>query len=963
MSLMDAPPLSAAGLFELLNFHSQNRRLVKLETAFGSTLVAERMRIREAVNEPFELTVDALSSSAHLELKPLVGEQMSVRLQCVQNGIDGYRPWHGYVFSAAQLGSDGGVARYRLVMRPWLSFLGLRSESRIFQDQTALATVEQVFRDCPGANFRIEVTEPLRVRSLCTQYRETSFDFISRLLAEEGLSYHFEHLDGDAAAGADKQGQARHVMVITDRGAARASLGPIRFAGASVMGIGEAIDKFSEQQNVQTNSVTLGSWNYKQLTGTAGQAAAEPQDNIGTLERYDGTGAYRYENIEHAERAADLRLAWHDLQRQRVQGSGTVGRLIPGSRFDLLDHASGNSNYTLVSVEHEAANNLGSEAAQLLAAPDMASGQYRNHFEAVPAELVIVPQPRIKPAVPGVQTALVVGVPTDALTTDRDLRVKVQFHWQRGALPNPGGLGHQTPSDTEGNAPGNERSGSWVRVAQPSAGANWGAVFVPRQGTEVLVDFVEGDIDRPLIVGQLHNGQDALPWPAGVDSGANHPGTLSGWQSETLDGEGLNQWVVDDATGQLRMRLASLSQGGPWSELSLGHIIGQGSRSSQRGAWLGSGFYAHTDGWATVRGAQGLLLSATSRAGTYGSAQSTQMDAQEAVAQLKGAQQLGQALDDAAQGQGALGLASHKKDAQEALEGLLKAIDPKQDGKYDDQRKANGREAGDPVERFDKPYVVLDTPSAAIITSPATIATFSGQDTSLTAQGDVHVAAAHTASLISGQTTSLYTHQGELQAIAANGDLSLRAHTDQLELLADKDITVVSVNNEITITAKQRIELVGGDSKVVLDGANIDFVTSGTFTVKAASHEWAGGASGSTNLEALPQGLAGQTPQVLELNHHWPDLTPMAGAPYRAVFADGSSRSGTLDAQGQARLEGIPSGLAEVFYGEDARPAVLKPVTLQTVTDDALAEDLRKLGLDPQTVNLQALVQRQAGRA
>src|SRR6185369_13517736 len=104
---------------------------------------------------------------------------------------------------------------------------------------------------------------------------------------------------------------------------------------------------------------------------------------------------------------------------------------------------------------------------------------------------------------------------------------------------------------------------------------------------------------------------------------------------------GINQWVVDDATSQLRMRLASHSPGSPWSELSLGHVIGQGPQSSQRGAWLGSGFYAHTEGWASLRAGEGLLLSTTTRAGSYGSAQSTQMDAQEAVAQLKGAQQLG----------------------------------------------------------------------------------------------------------------------------------------------------------------------------------------------------------------------------------------------------------------------------------------------------------------------------------
>jgi len=255
------------------------------------------------------------------------------------------------------------------------------------------------------------------------------------------------------------------------------------------------------------------------------------------------------------------------------------------------------------------------------------------------------------------------------------------------------------------------------------------------------------------------------------------------------------------------------------------------------------------------------LLSCSSRPGSYGSAQGTQMDAQEAVTQFKGAQQLGQSVGGAAQAQGALGLTSHDADPKQALQGLIESIDPKHQGQHASEKKANGREPGDPVETFAKPYVVLDTPSAAILASPATIASFSGQDTSLTAQGDVHAAAAHTASLVSGQTTSLYTHQGELQAIAANGDLSLRAHTDQLEMLADSTLSIVCVNGEITVTAK-RIEMVGGDSKMVLNEADIDFITPGTFITKAAAHEWGGPASGSASVPVLPSGAAPRLPEL-----------------------------------------------------------------------------------------------------
>jgi type VI secretion system secreted protein VgrG len=273
------------------------------------------------------------------------------------------------------------------------------------------------------------------------------------------------------------------------------------------------------------------------------------------------------------------------------------------------------------------------------------------------------------------------------------------------------------------------------------------------------------------------------------------------------------------------------------------------------------------------------------------------------------------------------------------LQWLIQAIDPQHDGKHASEKKANGREPGDPVETFAQPVIVLDTPSAALFASPATIASFSGQDTSLTAQGDVHAAAAHTASLISGQTTSLYTHQGELQAIAANGNLSLRAHTDALELLADDSVSIVSVNDEITITASTRIEMIGGDSKVVLDGGNIDFITPGSFVTKAATHEWAGGASGQAVTPNLPEGQLGRPVNFIELNEHYDDLEARKGAPFKLTFADGSTRTGTLDDAGFARIEGVPAGVAKLELGEDPRKWKMAPKVPNEHANAATGDD------------------------
>ncbi len=212
----------------------------------------------------------------------------------------------------------------------------------------------------------------------------------------------------------------------------------------------------------------------------------------------------------------------------------------------------------------------------------------------------------------------------------------------------------------------------------------------------MLVDYVCGDIDKPVVVAQMHNPNDPPPWP--VDESVNHAGVLSGLQTHSHDGpaDGVNQWVTDDSTGQLRARLGSGTAQG-WSELSLGHLIQQGPQGSHsnRGAWLGSGFYGHTDGWAVVRSHEGLLLSTSTRSGTYGSAASTQMDAAEAVQQTLAAQNLGKRLNAALTGQGAASLMSHEEDPSRPLQKLMQDVDPAEQGRFNGP--VGGQRCGAPV--------------------------------------------------------------------------------------------------------------------------------------------------------------------------------------------------------------------------------------------------------------------------
>jgi type VI secretion system secreted protein VgrG len=854
--------------------HQQGRLLQMRSSLPWLSLIPERMRLLEALGQPFEISLQCLSPSAHLPLADLLGEQLSVWL-LQPDGSE--RPWHAYVHQASQLGADGGLARYQLALRPWLSALGLRRNSCLFHDQSVDQILETVFADHhPHAYWRFELAAPLPVRPRCTQYRETDLAFAHRLLAEEGLLYRFEHLEGSLAEEADAAGHARHVMVIFDAEAEAPALGPLRFTGrhvsANLPGQRDSLTAFMVQHQVQANAVTLGSWDHQRLCGLAGIDSTAPLGALPMLEVYDGAGAMRFADPAAAQAGAERALAALTLGTTRYVGQGSARHLAAGSSFDLTEHPDADGVYTVLAVEHQCANNLGPGIASQLAAGNLAAekladgstveedlerGSYTNQVHCAPTTTPLVPRHWPRPQVRGLQTATVVAstghADEIAVEMDRDHRVHIRFPWQ----------------DASGDAPTSSTpaAGTWVRVALPWAGADWGAVLPLRIGAEVAVTFEDGDIDRPFVLGAQYNGQDTPPLAAGVDAGLEHPGVISGWHSTALDGAGFNQWVLDDATGQLRQRLHC-----SWTaaEIGIGHLIAQDT-SARRGAWRGAGFEANTQGWAALRAGQGMLLSTTARAGTYGSAQGSQMDVPEAVAQLQAARDLGQRLSGAAQAAGAAAQPSH--DDGQAVPQLITQIDAAQSGKLEsningqDARHdpAGAREPTTPVPAFAQPVLVLDTPAALAQLSDAGIAHYAGQDLTTVAQGDIHLAAAHTASQASGATTSLYTHQGGIQVKAAEGAVSLRAHTDTLSLLADQEIQVLSVGDEITILAKTRIAFTGSDSSIVLEGGDITFTTPGTWTAKGGFKEFLGGANGAVAGPQLPIGLASVPPAAQSL--------------------------------------------------------------------------------------------------
>ncbi|WP_394780060.1 type VI secretion system Vgr family protein [Undibacterium sp.] len=902
---------------------SQHARLISMETAQGSalpdSLSVEAFTGREAVNELFLFDIDALSLSADVDLKQFIGEEITLRLLQADGS---QRAWHGYCTQASWLGADGGMARYRLRLEPFLSFLRLRRDSYIFQDKDAHQIVTDLLADYPQANFQWDATQTLATRPICTQYRESDLDFFTRLLASEGLSWRFEHQqDGAEGTGSssntqeDDAAHAKHKLVIFDAQSALPCMPggeSLRFHGVRASDTADAINRFSARRQVQSNAVSLSSWDHRQVSATAAeQSSSLDNGELPALAVYDGASEQQYTDGESASRQSELMLRAMELNNKVFSGGGAVRELAAGYAFTLTQHDSygpGGNEFITLSVDHAATNNLDAGMASLLESNGLERGTYRNTFTCLRKAVPVVPALsaiRRRPTALGAQIALVVGLDGAPVTTDRDHRIKLQFPWQRGNAPHAGGMTDTgSLADTTGNAPGNEKSGTWVRVAEALSGSNWGSSFTPRIGTEVLVDFIEADIDRPVVVAQLYNGTDLPPYSAGADSGANHGGTLSGMHSNNLDGDGHNQWVVDDTQNQLRMRLASSTA---VSQLNMGYLITQSPLSASRGNYRGSGFELRTDAWSVVRAAEGLLLSTTMRAARGSTVASTQMDASESVAQLKGAKSLSDSLSQAATQQQAL----NSKDAGKAQSDFIAAIDPQQKGKH--QGPVNGQDALKPaadgraadsaqaVEKFAAPIVHIESPTAVNLASPASTVLFAGQHLHWTTQADTHWSAAYTASTVSGNATSLFTAAGGIQAIAANGPLSLQAHTDKLEILADKQISVISVNDHIEINANQKITLQAGQSSITLEGGNITFACPGEFTVKGAQHPFGGGNSKAASLGKLPDTRVKIFDEAFVLKDQETGV-PLANHPYRIKRADGSYEHGVTDGDGHTHL-------------------------------------------------------------
>ncbi|HXJ84285.1 MAG TPA: type VI secretion system tip protein TssI/VgrG [Candidatus Methylomirabilis sp.] len=454
-------------------------RQIELTTPLGpDVLLFRAMHGREELGRLSEFDLSAVSTQGDIKPGDILAKNVTLKLELLSGGP---RYFNGYVTRFAQGGLVGRYYEYRMVVRSWLWFLTRTADCRIFQEKTVPEIIKEVFADHAVAVFEDDLTGTYAKREYCVQYRETDFNFVSRLMEEEGIYYYLEHGDG------------RHVLKLVDSYSGHKTLDnvatipyypPHRQSHADE----EYIHAWTFAQSIQPGAAALVDYDHLKPKAdlTVKAKLMEPHEHA-DYEVFDYPG--EYVQIDDGEHFVRARIDELHAQFDRAQAECNVREIAFGRLFTLTnaprrdqdrEYLIVGAEYTLRDDAYEASGEEGATyACAFTAMPS------RQQFR--PAR--ITPEPKVQ----GPQNALVVGPAGEEIWCDKYGRVKVQFYWDRYGKKD-------------------ENSSCWIRVSHPWAGGTWGMVAIPRMGQEVLVDFLEGDPDRPIIVGRVYNADQMPPY-------------------------------------------------------------------------------------------------------------------------------------------------------------------------------------------------------------------------------------------------------------------------------------------------------------------------------------------------------------------------------------------------------------------------------------------------------------------
>jgi len=482
----------------------------------GGDLVVQSMSGDEAIGRLFNYNLELLSHDFELQFSQVVGQQVTVALDLPVDK----RYFNGYITEFRYMGQTDRFARYQATLRPWFWFLTRTSDCRIFQEQKVPDIIKDIFQEHGMSDVEYRLRGTYREWEYCVQYRETDFNFISRLMEQEGIYYYFEHFED------------KHMLILTDEVSTHSPFPQFETipyhssSGQLSAQIDDHLQYWAVTQSIQPETYATKDFDFKNPEGDLFSILMQPGDHAFPIEQpeiFDYPGEYT--ERPDGENYVEIRLQELRSQHERVSGGGPCRGISAGCLFTLMEYPREDQNkeYLVLSVSHQI-----NDTSYISGGGGIADELYRCQIEVMDST-VSYRQARStpKPIVQGPQTAIVVGRDNDEIFTDKYGRVKVQFHWDR--------YGQR-----------NENSSCWIRVSQLWAGAKWGGIHIPRVDQEVIVSFMEGDPDKPVITGRVYN-DDCMP-PYDLPANKTQSGIKSRSSKDGTSGN-FNEIRMEDKKG------------------------------------------------------------------------------------------------------------------------------------------------------------------------------------------------------------------------------------------------------------------------------------------------------------------------------------------------------------------------------------------------------------------------------
>ncbi|MDP9583080.1 UNVERIFIED_ORG: type VI secretion system secreted protein VgrG [Burkholderia contaminans] len=809
--------------------YAQFDRIVKLDTPLGDDwLTPLYVKINARLGRNFEVTVDASSVMGDkIKLSALMLQPVTLWIRQTDGG---YLPIHGYVQRARRLGNDGTVSYFQLQFSSWLSFLKLSSDRRDWQEASGWQILTDVFDKHPQAsgNYGQELRAAMRSYSHRVQW-ETDWNFVHRSLEEVGVFPRFDFA---------KDGKSHKVVMMDDL-----YFGPplpnseMKFSHAGTDEDFDGLTQLSEQQDAQSATLTLGTADYKRpdLDKQVSTPAADLEDLPGQGEDYLYTGSQTWAESDIGQQQARIRTEEWASRAKRYFAIGSPRYALPGYWFKVSGHPvldalpEEERELSIIASDWLIQNNLPgldaltrfprslrSEIEQVQAAGTGATVSHRDggvgffHVEIEAQRRKTPfrsPFEHEKPEM-HLQTAIVVTDSDEEILTDDGNRVRVRTSNSRNDR--------------------NTKSTSWIRAAMPDAGAKRGGYFPLRKDDQVLLGFVNGDCDRPVIISRLHGGATMPVW--------HTHGLLSGFRSREYGGDGFNQLVMDDSSGQNRVHLYSSSYN---SHLHLGYLIEQSDNT--RGTFLGNGFDLKSGAHGAVRAEQGLYISTQP-------ATAQPLNVTAATEPLAGAEAVLETVSKASETNRAESL----QDGQNALKSFTDATQRTVAGSTSGGRTAGGGTGN--ANGFAKPVMLLSSPEGIAASTQQSVHLTANQHANIVASKNVNLAAGKSLLVSVLDKISLFAQNLGIKIFAAKGPVDIQAQSGTASLVALQDVKIESADGRLILTAAKEVWIGAGGSYISIKGGLIENVTTGQILEKCGTWDKPSGGSGTIRdpLQATP---------------------------------------------------------------------------------------------------------------